>query len=139
LLGISILLSGRKVTALVGIGCEAELIISRPFAQNHGIAAAETAHSCIGIAFPDEAILEATETHSLKLDAGGVKSTCNALVVEITAYDCCAKHAHVSQTILASLHVHRIDRFLVLHFPTYVYLYTSSRSNKTFSNPTRLI
>jgi hypothetical protein len=31
--------------------------------------------------------LEATETDSLELDVGGVKSTCKALVIEITAYD----------------------------------------------------
>jgi hypothetical protein len=88
LLGIPVLLSGRKVTALVDSGCEAELIISRRFAQGHGIAAAETARSCSGIALPDETILEATETDSLELDAGGVKSTCRSLVIEISAYDC---------------------------------------------------
>jgi Retroviral aspartyl protease len=88
LLGISVLLSGRDVTALVDSGCEAELIISRRFAEKHGIAAAETARSCSGIALPDETILEATETDSLELDAGGVKSTCKALVIEITDYDC---------------------------------------------------
>jgi hypothetical protein len=88
LLGISVLLSGRKVTALVDSGCEAELIITRRFAAKHGIAAAETARSSSGIALPDETILEATETDSLELDAGGVKSTCKALVIEMTAYDC---------------------------------------------------
>jgi hypothetical protein len=75
LLGIGVLLSGRKVTALVDSGCEAELIISRRFAQKHGIAAAETASSRGGIAFPDETILVATGTESLELDTGGVKST----------------------------------------------------------------
>jgi hypothetical protein len=88
LLGIGVLLSGKMVTALVDSGCEAELIISRRFAQKHGIAAAETARSCSGIALPDETILGATETDSLELDAGGVKSTCKALVIDITAYDC---------------------------------------------------
>jgi gag-polyprotein putative aspartyl protease len=87
LLGISVLLSGGKVTALVDSGCE-ELIISRRFAEKHGIAAAETARSCSGIALSDETILEATETDSLELDAGSVKSTCKALVIEKTAYDC---------------------------------------------------
>jgi hypothetical protein len=52
----------------------------------HGIAAAETARSRSGIALPDET-LEATETESLELD-GAVKSTCNALVIEMTAYNC---------------------------------------------------
>jgi hypothetical protein len=42
-------------------------------------------------------------------------------------------------TNLASLHVHRIDRFLILHFPTYVHLETSTRSNKPYSNPARQI
>jgi hypothetical protein len=37
---------------------------------------------------PDVTILVATETKSLKRDAGGVKSTCKALVINITAYDC---------------------------------------------------
>jgi hypothetical protein len=37
---------------------------------------------------PDETILEATETDSLELVAGGVKSTCKALDIEISAYDC---------------------------------------------------
>jgi hypothetical protein len=60
LLGIGMLLSGRKVTALVDSGCEEELIISRHFAQNHGIAAAETTRSRRGIALPDETILVAT-------------------------------------------------------------------------------
>jgi hypothetical protein len=64
LLGISVLLSGRKVTALVDSGCEAELIVPRRFAEKHGIAAAEAAHSCSGIAVPDETILDATETES---------------------------------------------------------------------------
>jgi Retroviral aspartyl protease len=88
LLGIGVLLSGRKVTALVDSGCEAELIISRRFAQKHGIATAESARSRGGIALPVETILEATETESMELDAGGVKSTCKALVIDITAYDC---------------------------------------------------
>jgi hypothetical protein len=88
LLGIGVLLSGRKVTALVDSGCEAELIISRRFAQMHGIAAAETARSRGGIALPDETILVTTETESLDLDAGRAKSTCKALVIDITAYDC---------------------------------------------------
>jgi Retroviral aspartyl protease len=88
LLGIGVLSSGRKVTALVDSGCEAELIISRRFARKHRIAAAETARSRGGIALPDETILAATETASLELDAGGVKSTCKALVIDITAYDC---------------------------------------------------
>jgi hypothetical protein len=47
-------LSGRKVTALVDSGYEAELIISRRFAQKHAIAAAETARSRGGIALPEE-------------------------------------------------------------------------------------
>jgi hypothetical protein len=64
------------------------LIILRRFAEKHGIAAAETARSCSGIALPDETILEATETDSLELGAGGVKSTCKALVIKIAAYDC---------------------------------------------------
>jgi hypothetical protein len=85
LLGISVLLSGRKVTALVDNSCGAELIILRRFAEKHGIAAAETARSCSGIALPDETILEATETDSLELDAGGVKSTFKALVIDVTA------------------------------------------------------
>jgi Retroviral aspartyl protease len=88
LLGIGVLFSGRKVTALVDSGCEAELIISRRFAQKHGIAAAETARSRGGIALPDETMLVATETESLELDADGVRSTCKALVIDITAYDC---------------------------------------------------
>jgi hypothetical protein len=75
LLGISVLLSGREVTALVDSGCEVELIISRRFAKKHGIAAAETARSFCGIALPDETILETTETDSLELDVGGIKST----------------------------------------------------------------
>jgi hypothetical protein len=56
--------------------------------QNHGIAAAETARSRGGIALPDETMLVATKTESLELDVGGVKSTCKALVINITAYDC---------------------------------------------------
>jgi hypothetical protein len=87
LLGIGMSLSGRKLTALVNSGCEAELIISRRFAQKHGIAAAETARSRGGIALPDETIIVAKETESLELDAGGVKITCKSLVIEITAYD----------------------------------------------------
>jgi hypothetical protein len=75
LLGIGVLLSGRKVTALVDSGCEAELIISRRFAQKRGIADVEPARSRGGIALPDETILVASETESLELDAGGVKST----------------------------------------------------------------
>jgi hypothetical protein len=88
LLGISVLVSGRKLAAFWDNGCEAELILSRRFAEKHGIAAAETARSCSGIAFPDETILDATETDSLELDAGGIKSTCKTLVIEITVYDC---------------------------------------------------
>jgi hypothetical protein len=88
LLGIGVLLYERKVTALVDSVCEAELILSRRFAQKHGIAAAETARCRGGIALPDETLLVATETESLELDAGGVKSTCKALVIDITAYDC---------------------------------------------------
>jgi hypothetical protein len=37
---------------------------------------------------PDETILEATENESMELDAGGVKRTCKALDIDITAYDC---------------------------------------------------
>jgi hypothetical protein len=81
LFGISVLSSGRKVTALVDSGYGPELIISRRFAQRNGIAAAgiaaaETARSRGGIALPDETILIATESKSLELYAGGVKSTC---------------------------------------------------------------
>jgi hypothetical protein len=39
------IVSGKKVTALEDKGCETELIISRRFAQRHGIAAAGTARS----------------------------------------------------------------------------------------------
>ena len=63
LLGISVLLSGKKVTALVDSGCEAELIISKRFAQNHGIATAETVRSGTGIA--DETILPDETAHVL--------------------------------------------------------------------------
>jgi hypothetical protein len=41
----------------VDSGCEAELIISRRFAQKHGIAAAETMRSRGGIALPDKQYL----------------------------------------------------------------------------------
>jgi hypothetical protein len=75
LLGISVLLSGRKVRALVNTSCEAELPISRCFAERHGITPAESARSCSGIALPDETILEATKIDGLELDSGGVKST----------------------------------------------------------------
>jgi hypothetical protein len=40
-LGIGVLLSGRKVTGLEDIGYEADLIILRRYAQRNGIAAAE--------------------------------------------------------------------------------------------------
>jgi hypothetical protein len=73
-LGMGVLLSGRKIAALVDSGCEAELIISRRLVQNHRICAAETAHSRSGIALPDETILEETETDSLEIYPGGVKS-----------------------------------------------------------------
>jgi hypothetical protein len=59
-LGIGVLLSGRKVTALVDSGCEAELIISRRFSQKHGNAAAETTRSRGGIVLPDKTILVGT-------------------------------------------------------------------------------
>jgi hypothetical protein len=41
--------------------------------------------------------------------------------------NCCVEHAHVSQTLLASLRVHRIDRFLVLH---HLYLCLSIHKHK---------
>jgi Retroviral aspartyl protease len=87
-LGIGELLSGRNLTALLDSGCEEGFIISRRLARKHGIAAAETARSRGGVAFPDGRILVATNTESLELDAGGVKSTCNALVFDITAHNC---------------------------------------------------
>jgi hypothetical protein len=68
------------VAALVDSGCEAELIISGRFAQRHGIAAAEIARSRGGIALTDDTILVATETKSLELEEGGVKSTFKALI-----------------------------------------------------------
>jgi hypothetical protein len=71
----------------VDSGCEAELILSKLFAQRHGIAAAETVRSRGGSALPDETILVVTETKSLELDAGGVKSICKALAIDIAAYN----------------------------------------------------
>jgi hypothetical protein len=52
-----------------------------------------------------------------------LKSDSTVEVVDITvaippASYFCVRAAHVSQTLLASLHVHRIGRFLVLHFCT---------------------
>jgi hypothetical protein len=46
---------------------------------------------------------------------------------------CCVKHAHVSQTLLASLYVYRLDSLLVLHFPTHVLHRYMQRSKKTYS------
>jgi hypothetical protein len=46
---------------------------------------------------------------------------------------CCVKHAHVSQTFLASLYVYRLNSLLVLHISTYVLHLYKQRSNKIYS------
>jgi hypothetical protein len=46
---------------------------------------------------------------------------------------CCVKHAHMSQTLLASLYVYRLDSLVVLYIPTYVLHLYKQRSNKTYS------
>jgi hypothetical protein len=46
---------------------------------------------------------------------------------------CCAKHAHVSQTLLASLYVYRLDSILVLYISSYALHLYKQRSNKTYS------
>jgi hypothetical protein len=47
--------------------------------------------------------------------------------------DCCVKHAHVSQTLLASLYGYRLDSLLVLYISTYVLHLYEQRSNMTYS------
>jgi hypothetical protein len=48
---------------------------------------------------------------------------------------CYVKHAHVSQTLLASLYVDRLDSLLVFHFSTYVLHLYKERSNKHTADP----
>jgi hypothetical protein len=53
--------------------------------------------------------------------------------VKSTLQACCVKHAHVSQTLLASLYVYRSSSLLVLYISTYVLHLYKQRSNKTYS------
>jgi hypothetical protein len=71
-----------------------------------------------------------TKANMFRLVDNRATTACLFELQEI-APPCCVKHAHVSQTLLASLYVYRLDSLLVLYISTYVLHLDKQRSNKT--------
>jgi hypothetical protein len=83
LLGTSIMVHGRRTTALLDSGCEAKLVISRRFADLNGI---RCAHISREVGLPDGSRMAAARSDPIDLTVAGVTKQEAAVVVDLAAF-----------------------------------------------------
>jgi hypothetical protein len=85
LLGTTVTVDGQDFVALLDSGCEAKLVLSRRFADNHQIQ-----HRPISrvVGLQDGSRIAASRTEPISLAIAGSSEEVSAIVVEMVAFDC---------------------------------------------------
>ncbi len=85
LLGTSVIIQGRRTTALVDTGCEAKVVMSRRFAEKIGASYTPIDRE---VGLPDGSRMAAARSYLVTLEVAGVTRQETAVVLDLVDFDC---------------------------------------------------